>query len=72
MSARLIDLMEELLPDLPNVRHRDDSGATVVQQAMNPESVLAALAEEVTSHDVSVPAATVLPATRADLSASGR
>ena len=63
-SAKLIDLIEELRRDLPNVRHRDDSGAAVLQQAMNPESVLAALAEEVTSPDGTTSAASARLAPR--------
>jgi uncharacterized membrane protein len=43
--AKLIDLIEELRRDLPNVRNRDDPGATSLQQPMNPELVLAALDE---------------------------
>lgn len=43
--AKLIDLMEELRRDLPNVKNRHDSDAAVLQQALNPEQVLAALDE---------------------------
>lgn len=43
--AKLIDLMEELRRDLPNVKDRHDSDAAVLQQALNPEQVLAALDE---------------------------
>lgn len=43
--AKLIDLMEELRRDLPNVIDRHDSDAVVLQQAMKPEQVLAALDE---------------------------
>ncbi len=43
--AKLIDLIEELRRDLPNVKDRHDSDAAVLQQAMNPEQVLAALDE---------------------------
>ena len=51
--AKLIDLMEELRRDLPNVKDRHDSDAAVLQQAMNPEQVLAALDEraELDKHD---------------------
>ena len=45
--AKLIDLMEELRRDLPNVKDRHDSDAAVLQQAMKPEQVLAALDERV-------------------------
>ena len=57
-TAKLIDLMEELRRDLPNVKNRHDSGAVVLQQAMSPERVLAALDEEVTSPDGSISVST--------------
>jgi uncharacterized membrane protein len=44
-AAKLIDLMEELRRDLPNVENRHDSEADALQQSMNPELVLAALDE---------------------------
>jgi uncharacterized membrane protein len=44
-AAKLIDLMEELRRDLPNVRDRHDSEAVALQQSMNPDLVLAALDE---------------------------
>jgi uncharacterized membrane protein len=44
-AAKLIDLLEELRRDLPNVRNRHDPEATSLQQSMNPELVLAALDE---------------------------
>ena len=44
-AAKLIDLLEELRRDLPNVRDRHDSDAAALQQAMNPDLVLAALDE---------------------------
>jgi len=44
-AAKLIDLMEELRRDLPNVRDRHDSEAVAMQQSMNPDLVLAALDE---------------------------
>lgn len=44
-AAKLIDLLEELRRDLPNVKNRDDPEAAALQQAMNPELVLAALDE---------------------------
>jgi uncharacterized membrane protein len=50
-TAKLIDLLEELRRDLPNVKDRHDSGAAVMQQAMSPEKVLAALDEQVISPD---------------------
>jgi uncharacterized membrane protein len=44
-TAKLIDLLEELRRDLPNVRDRHDPEATALQKAMNPDRVLAALDE---------------------------
>jgi uncharacterized membrane protein len=44
-AAKLIDLLEELRRDLPNVRDRHDSGAAALQQSMSPDLVLAALDE---------------------------
>ncbi len=43
--AKLIDLLEELRRDLPDVRDRHDSDAVAMKQAMNPDLVLAALDE---------------------------
>jgi uncharacterized membrane protein len=43
--AKLIDLLEELRRDLPDVRDRHDSDAVAMQRAMNPDLVLAALDE---------------------------
>ena len=44
-AAKLIDLLEELRRDLPNVRDRHDPEAAALQQSMNPDLVLAALDE---------------------------
>lgn len=44
-TAKLIDLMEELRRDLPDVINRHDPEAAVLQQSMNPDQVLAALDE---------------------------
>ncbi|MFA7415724.1 MAG: DUF1003 domain-containing protein [Rhizobium sp.] len=44
-AAKLIELVEELRRDLPNVRNRHDAEATVLKQSMNPNQVLAALDE---------------------------
>ena len=44
-TAKLIDLMEELRRDLPNVKNRHDPEATALQQSMKPAAVLAALDE---------------------------
>jgi uncharacterized membrane protein len=44
-AAKMIDLLEELRRDLPNVRDRHDPEAAVLQRSMNPDLVLAALDE---------------------------
>ena len=44
-AAKLIDLLEELRRDLPNVRDRHDPEAAALQQPMNPDLVVAALDE---------------------------
>jgi len=44
-AAKLIDLMEELRRDLPDVKNRHDPEAAALQQSMNPDLVLAALDE---------------------------
>jgi uncharacterized membrane protein len=44
-TAKLIDLLEELRRDLPNVKDRHDPEAASLQQSMNPELVRAALDE---------------------------
>jgi uncharacterized membrane protein len=44
-AAKLIDLLEELRRDLPNVKNRNDPEAVALQQSMNPDLVLAALDE---------------------------
>lgn len=44
-TAKLIDLLEELRRDLPNVRDRHDPEAASLQQSMNPDLVRAALDE---------------------------
>jgi uncharacterized membrane protein len=43
--AKLINLLEELRRDLPNVKDRHDPEAHALQKAMNPDRVLAALDE---------------------------
>jgi uncharacterized membrane protein len=43
--AKLIDLLEELRRDLPNVKNRHDPEVAALLQSMNPELVLAALDE---------------------------
>ncbi len=44
-AAKLIDLLEELRRDLPNVKNRHDPNVAALQQSMNPDLVLAALDE---------------------------
>jgi len=44
-AAKMIDLLEELRRDLPNVKNRHDPEAVVLQRSMNPDLVLAALDE---------------------------
>ena len=44
-AAKLIDMLEELRRDLPNVKNRHDPEAAALQQSMNPDLVLAALDE---------------------------
>lgn len=44
-AAKLIDLLEELRRDLPNVKDRSDSAAQALQHPMTPGLVLAALDE---------------------------
>jgi uncharacterized membrane protein len=44
-AAKMIDLLEELRRDMPNVRDRHDADAAAMQHAMNPDRVLAALDE---------------------------
>ena len=65
-TAKLIDLIEELRRDLPNVQNRHDSGAVAMQRAMSPQGVLTALDEEVTSPDGSTSTPTAGPAAPAD------
>jgi|SRR5665213_319469 len=46
-TAKLIDLIEELRRDLPNVRNRHDPEAAALQESMDPDAVLAALDEPI-------------------------
>lgn len=55
-AAKLIDLMEELRRDLPNVKNRHDPEAAALQHSMNPELVLAALDERAEPDDAAKPA----------------
>lgn len=64
-AAKVIDLLEELRRDLPNVKNRDDPEAAALQRSMNPELVLAALDQQspviVPRMDSNVPVATPEP-----------
>ncbi len=44
-TAKLINLLEELRRDLPNVKNRHDVEATMLQQSMSPDNVIATLDE---------------------------
>lgn len=44
-TAKMIDLLEELRFDLPNIRNRPDTIATELKHALSPKQVLAALDE---------------------------
>jgi uncharacterized membrane protein len=44
-AAKMIELLEELRRDLPNVKDRHDSDAAALKHSMNPDLVLAALDE---------------------------
>ena len=55
-AAKLIDLMEELRRDLPNVKNREDPEAAALQHSMNPGRVLAALDEGAESEPKKDPA----------------
>ena len=46
-AAKLIDLLEELRRDLPNVANRNDPHAEALQHSMNPDLVLAVLDEDI-------------------------
>jgi uncharacterized membrane protein len=52
-AAKMIDLLEELRRDLPNVKNRHDPEAVALQQSMNPDLVLAALDERAVSDETS-------------------
>jgi uncharacterized membrane protein len=52
-AAKIIDLLEELRRDAPNIRDRHDAHAASLQQAMDPGQVLAALDESRTTVDAS-------------------
>jgi uncharacterized membrane protein len=44
-AAKLIQLIEELRQDLPNVKNRNDDEATTLKQSISPEVVIATLDE---------------------------
>lgn len=44
-TAKIIQLLEELRADLPNVKQRHDPDATVLQESPDPESIIDALEE---------------------------
>ena len=46
-AAKIIDMLEELRCDIPNVRNRRDPAADALRQSMSPEQVLGALDERV-------------------------
>ncbi|HEX7552005.1 MAG TPA: DUF1003 domain-containing protein [Geothrix sp.] len=54
-AAKLIDLLEELRRDLPNVANRHDPHAEALQQSMNPDLVLAVLDEDIKPDKRSAP-----------------
>ena len=49
-TAKLIELLEELRRDLPNVRNRRDSEAEIMQHATEPMKVIAALEDDLGPH----------------------
>jgi uncharacterized membrane protein len=52
-AAKMIDLLEELRRDLPNVKNRLDPEAVALQKSMNPDLVLAALDERAVPDEAS-------------------
>jgi uncharacterized membrane protein len=60
-AAKMIDLLEELRRDLPNVKNRDDPEAVALQQSMNPDLVLAALDERAVPDEASATAPEINP-----------
>jgi uncharacterized membrane protein len=44
-TAKLINLLEELRRDLPNVKNRHDIEAATLQESMSPDNVIATLDE---------------------------
>jgi uncharacterized membrane protein len=55
-AAKMIDLLEELRRDLPNVKNRLDPEAVALQKSMNPDLVLAALDERAVPAEASAAA----------------
>jgi uncharacterized membrane protein len=52
-TAKLIDLIEELRRDLPNVRNRHDSGAIAMQHALSAQDIRATLDMKLPASDAS-------------------
>ena len=55
-ATKLINLIEELRRDLPNVKNRHDIEATALQQSMSPDVVLATLDSSNESENQATPA----------------
>jgi uncharacterized membrane protein len=51
-TAKIIDILEELRRDLPNVRNRVDAEAVAMTEPINADQVLAALDEPLNRGDV--------------------
>jgi uncharacterized membrane protein len=60
-AAKLIELLEELRRDLPNVNNRHDAEAMALKQSMSPDLVLAALDERSNADAGLTPVATTPP-----------
>jgi uncharacterized membrane protein len=60
-AAKLIELLEELRRDLPNVNNRHDAEAMALKQSMSPDLVLATLDERSNADARITPVATTLP-----------
>jgi uncharacterized membrane protein len=54
-AAKLIELVEELRRDLPDVRDRHDSGAAVLKESLSPDIVLATLEQPLSNVSGVVP-----------------
>ena len=62
-AAKLIDLLEELRRDMPNVKNRHDPGAASLQKPMDPDLVLAALDESLPGPPAAAPVVASPPGT---------